>query len=95
MIYGSIYLTIGLFFAGVFQHTVQVFPLPMLGVLLLFEGLALMSLVRGEAAGRWEFFVVLIVGLIAVGFPYGYAVALVAGSALYYFFRSRGLLDQK
>lgn len=94
IIYGSIYLAIGLFFAGVFQQTVQVFPLPMLGVLLLFEGLALMSLVRGEAVGRWEFFVVLIVGLIAVGLPYGYAIALVVGTALYYFFRARGLLAQ-
>ena len=94
VIYGSIYLAIGLFFAGVFQQTVQVFPLPMLGVLLLFEGLALMSLVRGEAVGRWEFFVVLTVGLIAVGLPYGYAIALVVGTALYYFFRARGLLEQ-
>lgn len=94
IIYGSIYLAIGLFFAGVFQQTVQVFPLPMLGVLLLFEGLALMSLVRGEAVGRWEFFVVLTVGLIAVGLPYGYAIALVVGTALYYFFRARGLLAQ-
>lgn len=94
IIYGSIYLAIGLFFAGVFQQTVQVFPLPMLGVLLLFEGLTLMSLVRGEAVGRWEFFVVLTVGLIAVGLPYGYAIALVVGTALYYFFRSRGLLAQ-
>jgi hypothetical protein len=95
VIYGSIYLAIGLFFAGVFQQTVQVFPLPMLGVLLLFEGLALMLLVRGEAVGRWEFFVVLIVGLIAVGLPYGYAIALVVGTALYYFFRARGLLGQQ
>jgi hypothetical protein len=94
IIYGSIYLAIGLFFAGVFQQTVQVFPLPMLGILLLFEGLALMSLVRGEAVGRWEFFVVLAVGLIAVGLPYGYAIALVVGTALYYFFRARGLLAQ-
>lgn len=94
VIYGSIYLAIGLFFAGVFQQTVQVFPLPMLGVLLLFEGLALMSLVRGEAVGRWEFFVVLAVGLIAVGLPYGYAIALVVGTTLYYFFRARGLLAQ-
>lgn len=95
VIYGSIYLAIGLFFAGVFQQTVQVFPLPMLGVLLLFEGLVLMSLVRDEAAGRWEFLVVLTVGVIAVGLPYGYAVALVVGTALYYFFRRRGLLEQR
>ncbi|MDP9176201.1 MAG: putative sulfate/molybdate transporter [Gemmatimonadota bacterium] len=95
VIYGSIYLAIGLFFSGVFRQTVQVFPLPMLGVLLLFEGLVLMSLVRGEAVGRWEFFVVLTVGVIAVGLPYGYAIALVVGTALYYFFRRQGLLEQR
>ncbi len=90
VIYGSIFLVLGLFFASGFQQVVEVFPLPMLGVLLLFEGLALMQLVRGEATRRGEFFVVLIVGLIANGLPYGYAVALVVGTILYYLRRPRG-----
>jgi len=84
IIYGSIFLVVGLFFAAGFQQVVQVFPLPILGVLLLFEGLALMQLIRGEASSRGEFFVVLIVGLLANGLPYGYAIALVVGTVLYY-----------
>ncbi|MGI9139829.1 MAG: putative sulfate/molybdate transporter, partial [Gemmatimonadaceae bacterium] len=46
LIYGSLFLAMGLFFAGVFTQVVQVFPLPVLGVLLLFEGWALMWLAR-------------------------------------------------
>lgn len=94
IIYGSIFLVLGLFFATGFQQVVQVFPLPVLGVLLLFEGIALMQTVRGEAANKNEFFIVLIVGLLANGVPYGYAVALIVGTMLYYFARARGLLGQ-
>jgi len=93
IIYGSIFLTLGLFFAGGFQHVVQVFPLPVLGVLLLFEGVALMQLIRGDIENRYEFFIVLLVGLLANGLPYGYAIALIVGTALYYFARARGMLD--
>ena len=94
IIYGSIFLVLGLFFAAGFQHVVQVFPLPVLGVLLLFEGVALMQLVRGEAGNKYEFFIALIVGLLANGLPYGYAVALIVGTALYYFARARGMLGK-
>lgn len=84
IIYGSIFLVLGLFFAGGFQQVVQVFPLPMLGVLLLFEGAALLMMVRDQAGDRESLFIAVIVGLIANGVPYGYAVALVVGTALYY-----------
>ena len=93
IIYGSIFLTLGLFFAGGFQHVVQVFPLPVLGVLLLFEGVSLMQLIRGDIENRYEFFIVLLVGLLANGLPYGYAIALIVGTALYYVARARGMLD--
>ena len=88
IIYGSIFLVIGLFFSAGFQQVVEVFPLPVLGVLLLFEALALMRLIRGEAFDAGDFFVVLVVGLIASGVPYGYAIALVLGTVLYHL-RSR------
>jgi len=93
IIYGSLFLTLGLFFATGFQHVVQVFPLPVLGVLLLFEGVGLMQLIRGETGNRYEFFIVLVVGLLANGLPYGYAIALVVGTALYYLARANGRLQ--
>ena len=84
IIYGSLFLVLGLFFANGFEQVVRIFPLPMLGVLLLFEGVALMQLVRKDALERKEFFVALLVALLANGLPYGYAVALVVGTGVYY-----------
>jgi hypothetical protein len=84
IIYGSIFLTLGLFFANGFQQVVQVFPVPMLGMLLLFEGAMLIMMVRDQAAERRSLLIAILTGLIANGVPYGYAVALVVGTSLYY-----------
>ena len=84
IIYGSIYLVIGLFLAGGFQQVVEVFPLPVLGVLLLFEAIALMRFIRHEADSASNFFLVLVVGVLAAGLPYGYAIALIVGTGLHY-----------
>jgi hypothetical protein len=82
IIYGSIFLILGLFFASGFQQVVQVFPLPILGVLLLFEAAALMAMVRDEMHSRESLLIVILTGLIAAGVPYGYAIALVVGTIL-------------
>jgi hypothetical protein len=82
LIYGSIFLVLGLFFASGFQQVVQIFPLPLLGVLLFFEAVALMSMMRDQADDGRSLLLVVIVGLIAAGLPYGYAIALVAGTLL-------------
>jgi hypothetical protein len=82
LIYGSIFLVLGLFFAAGFQQVVQVFPLPILGVLLFFEAAALMSMIRDEAGDRGSLMLVVIVGLVAAGIPYGYAIGLVVGTVL-------------
>ncbi len=87
IIYGSIFLVLGLFFAAGFEKIVQVFPLPVLGVLLFFEGAALMSMVRDQAAESRSMLIVAITALIANGLPYGYAIALVAGTGLWYLMR--------
>jgi len=47
MIYGSIYLTIGLLLSHGFQTAIELFPRPVLGVILAFEGLVLIRLIRG------------------------------------------------
>ena len=86
-IYGVFYLGLGLFFGKGFDSLVEVFPLPILGVLLLFEGLAMMMLVRDLASSKTEFPIVLMVGLMAGGLPYGYVVGLVVGTALAYLTR--------
>jgi hypothetical protein len=87
VIYGSLYVALGLFFSSGFSEVIQVFPLPILGVLLFFEGLALVRLIRDLADSASDFIVALLVGMMALLLPYGYVVALVLGTALAYLSR--------
>ena len=82
VIYGSMYLVAGLFFAGAFAEAIRVFPLPVLGVLLLGEAVALLRLIADVDRAGAELPIALLVGLTAVGLPYGYLVGLVAGTAV-------------
>lgn len=84
VIYGTIYLLMGLLFGKGFAEIVKVFPLPMLGVILLFEGLALMSFIKDISGDRHDLFVALLVAMIAVGLPQGYITGLVIGTVLVY-----------
>lgn len=88
-IYGSLYLVLGLLFSGGFSTAVQLFPRPVLGVILVFEALALMKLVRDTMASSSDFALVLLVGLICFGIPYGYVVGLVIGTAIAYLLPGR------
>jgi len=82
VIYGSLYLALGLFFSAAFGQLIQLFPLPILGVILMFEGLMLMRLIGDMAASSADFAIVLVVGLSVIGLPYGYLVGLVLGTLL-------------
>jgi len=90
VIYGSMYLALGLFLSKGFAVAVELFPKPVLGVILLFEGLNLMRLVRDTAAVKADFTIVLLTGLMCVGLPYGYVVGLVVGTLIAYLLK-RGL----
>ena len=89
VIYGAMFLTLGVFFGGGFQSAVKLFPLPVLGVILLFEALALMKLVRDMLSNAGDFFIVLLVGLIAFGLPYGYVLGVVLGTVIAYVMKER------
>lgn len=82
LIYGGLFLIGGLFFGGAFAKLALAFPLSVLGVMLLFESLALAGLVRDVASERSDFALTLLVGLVAAMVPYGYVVGLVAGTLL-------------
>jgi MFS superfamily sulfate permease-like transporter len=82
VIYGAFFLFFGLFFGPGFDRIVGAFPLPILGVLLLFEALGLIWLIRDTAQSRSDLPVAALVGLCAVGLPYGYVVGMVVGTAL-------------
>jgi MFS superfamily sulfate permease-like transporter len=90
VLYGSMYVLLGLFFARGFDQVAHLFPKPVLGVILLFEAVALMALVRDTASDRTAFTIVLLTGLMAAALPYGYVVALAVGAALAHAAERRG-----
>jgi MFS superfamily molybdate transporter len=89
ILYGLFYLVLGLFFSLGFQQVIPLFPRPVLGVMLLFEALALLLLCRDMAASVADLAVVLVVGLSALTLPYGYLVGLILGLLLHYLFAAR------
>lgn len=84
IIYGSLYLLLGLFLANGFHNLVQAFPLPVLGVILMVEGVSLSSLIKDVVSDRKGFIIALLVGVIAFGLPYGFVVSMIAGTVIYY-----------
>jgi len=82
IIIGSLYLAIGLFFSRSFTVVIKVFPLPILGVILLFEGLTLMLFIKDIAGNKNDIFVSLLVGLVAISLPYGYVIGLITGTII-------------
>ncbi len=89
VLYGSLYLTLGLFLSGTFQKTILLFPQPVLGVILFFEAIALMALVRDTAESKSDLMLVILVGLLAANVRYGYVVALIVGTAIAYTAKQR------
>jgi MFS superfamily sulfate permease-like transporter len=81
-IYGALYLCLGLFLSGGFTEAILLFPKPILGMILLFEGLAVLQLVQDMAQSKADFTVVLLVGLVAVSLPYGYVIGLLGGTLM-------------
>lgn len=84
IIYGLLYIILGLFFGNSFAEIIKVFPLPILGTLLLFEGLSLILLIKDIITDKKGFVITVLVGLIAFGLPYGFIIAIILGTILYY-----------
>lgn len=93
VIYGLLFLVIGLFFSAGFGEFVKFFPKPILGIILLFEALALMFFIKDITPSRKCLFVSFTVALIAFMIPYGYAIGLVVGILLDYLIKKDGILN--
>jgi hypothetical protein len=83
IIEGLMYVFLGLVFGAGFDALIGVFPRPLLGVILFFEGFALLRLVGDASARGEELAIVLLTGLIAVTLPYGYLVGMLMGIFVY------------
>jgi hypothetical protein len=84
VIYGLIYIVLGVCFGNSFAEIIKVFPLPILGVILLFEGLSLMLLLKDIVPDKKGFVIALLVGAIAFGLPYGFFISIILGTILFY-----------
>jgi MFS superfamily sulfate permease-like transporter len=84
IIYGSLYLLLGLFLSGQISHVIEVFPKPILGVVLLFEAVTLLLFIRDQAGNQRDLMIALLVAMIAFTLPQGYVVGLLVGTAIYY-----------
>ncbi len=82
IIYGTGYLLFGLFLSQGFSELIHVFPLPVLGVVLLFEGSVLIRFARDQLNSRVSLAVVATVAVIAVAIPYGFLIGVIVGSML-------------
>lgn len=83
LLYGSIYLLIGIFLAGDYASVRALFPLPVLGVILSVEGFSLAKFIK-KTAGSKELIIALTVGFICVFVTSGYVYGLMAGMLIYY-----------
>jgi hypothetical protein len=84
IIYGLIFAGIGLFFGGVADHVIRVFPQPVLGIMLLFEAVVLMAFVRDIADRRRDLMIALLVAVAALTLPQGFLLGLLGGTIIYY-----------
>lgn len=83
-IYGLLFLTLGIFFSDSFHRIITIFPLPVLGVILLFEALTLMVFIKDIIDSKKSFLIALLVAVISCGLPYGYLIGMITGTTLYY-----------
>ncbi len=85
ILYGGFLLLAGLFLVGNPAAFQRLFPGPILGVLLLVEAASILLLVRDIMPQRRAFALAIACGITAAFVPYGYAVALVAGTVVWHF----------
>lgn len=90
VLYGAFYLTLGLFLSKPLGEVLKIFPQPILGVVLFFEALTLLALVRDQAETPRHLLIALLVGVIALSVPQGFVVGLVLGTLVFYGFRRFG-----
>jgi hypothetical protein len=84
VLYGTFFIVSGLLLSGNPESFARLFPPAILGVLLVFEGVALLALLRDLMSDTRALRTALFCALAAVTLPYGYAVALVGGTIIWH-----------
>ncbi|MBW7868587.1 MAG: transporter [Brumimicrobium sp.] len=89
VIYGLFFIILGIFFATGIQNFFYLIPLQILGVILFFESISLISIVFKDKYSKNEIFVVVFVGLAAFTLPYGFLISMILGTLIYYYFKKK------
>ena len=82
LIYGGMYILLGVLFSNNLTLIKSLFPLGILGVILLIESLALMILAK-DLSEKNELWIALLVAVISCSVPNGFAVGLILGVLVY------------
>jgi hypothetical protein len=77
--YGLLYLVLGLFFSTSITEAIKIFPLPLLGVILLFEAYAIFKITYKSIHGRKDFILYFVIALICAFVPNGFLWGLILG----------------
>lgn len=94
LIYGVFFLIVGVFFSHSFDQVIKIFPMQILGVILFFEALMLVFLVKDLQSNKSDFYIALLVALLAFGLPYGFLISMIIGTFLFYNSSKIKLLNQ-
>jgi MFS superfamily sulfate permease-like transporter len=81
-LYGLMLLVLGACFGNGFERIIHIFPLPVLGVILMVESGMLMQFVRDVVPVRFELFVAILTAVAAVLLPYGFLAGMLIGVAV-------------
>jgi MFS superfamily sulfate permease-like transporter len=90
IIYGTIYVLLGLFLSRSLAEVLEIFPQSILGVVLFFEALTLLALIRDQAPTPRHLWIALLVGVVAQMGPYGFIIGLLLGTIAFYRFPQLG-----
>ena len=80
-IYGLFYMALALATCVGYHNITLLFPLPVLGAILLVEGAALIGRMGDMPVGQFDWNLALVVGIIACWAPYGFLTGLIVGAA--------------
>ncbi len=94
LIYGLLLITLGLFFGSGFERVIHLFPLPVLGVILVTEGIMLMRFVRDVVPDRFGLSIAALTASCAVLLPFGFLVGMAAGTMVSYVPKLWGYVQQ-
>jgi len=90
ILYGAFYLLLGLFLSRPLAEVLTIFPQPILGVVLLFEALTLLALIRDQAQSPRHLLIALLVGVVALSVPQGFVIGVVLGTLIFHAFSRFG-----